>query len=61
MPSSNEDQRRLVYAKRSQYKTKSDTPERWKWVWNSDWEEIKEIKRYKPYFKESVLDSKRAQ
>lgn len=51
MPSSSEQQRKLVFAKRGQYKTKSDTPDKWKWVWNDDWLTVKQessLKKYKP-------------
>jgi hypothetical protein len=42
MPSKSEAQRKLVFAKRGQYGSKSKTPEDWKWVWNDDWTRVEE-------------------
>jgi hypothetical protein len=58
MPSRSERQRNFIFAKRGEYKTKSDTPEDWKWVWNDEWEKIEErfpIKRYKPLFESNKI------
>lgn len=38
MPARSDQQRKLVFAKRGQYETKSSTPEKWKWVWDKGWE-----------------------
>lgn len=37
MPSKSKQQLKLVYAMRTKYKTKADTPDRWKWVWEEGW------------------------
>ena len=53
MPSSSIKQRNYVFYLRGKYKTKSDTPEKWKWVWNDEWLTVKEhklLKRYIPLF-----------
>jgi len=55
MPSSSEQQRKFVYAKRSEYGSKGKTPEKFKWVWNDDWLTVKkenQLKRYKPLLSE---------
>jgi hypothetical protein len=31
-------QRGLIFGKRNQYKTKEATPDKWKWIWDEDWE-----------------------
>lgn len=50
MPSSSESQRKFIFAKRGQYKTKANTPEKWKWVWGSEWETVKkESEQLKPW------------
>lgn len=49
MPSKSRKQQKFIFAKRAQYKTKKDTPEKWKWVWEKDWEKIEEKLLYK-YF-----------
>lgn len=55
MTSQSTKQRQFIFAKRAQYKTKDNTPEKDKWIWHKDWETVKErkIKRYKPLFIES--------
>jgi hypothetical protein len=49
MPSSSEKQRNWIYYQRSQYKTKSNTPENMRWIWEKGWEEIEETKQHKIY------------
>ena len=41
MPSVSTKQRNYIFYLRGKYKNKSDTPEDQKWIWNSDWNEIK--------------------
>jgi hypothetical protein len=38
MPVQSESQRKMIFAKRSQYKNKEKTPDKWKWIWNKDYE-----------------------
>lgn len=38
MPATSQAQRGLIFGKRSQYKTKKDTPKKWKWIWDEEWE-----------------------
>jgi len=40
MPAKSKVQQRLIFSKRSQYKTKKDTPEKWKWIWDKGWEKV---------------------
>lgn len=47
MPSSSEKQQKMIFAKRDQYKSKENTPDKWKWVWDSGWGKVKE--RYIPF------------
>jgi hypothetical protein len=48
MPSKTEEQRKFIFAKRSQYGSNENTPKDWKWIWESEWEEIAE-KLYIPF------------
>lgn len=50
MPSKTEKQRKYVYFLRGKYKTKKDTPEKYKWVWNDEWLKVEEmkLKKYNP-------------
>lgn len=38
MPSKSQAQRGLIFGKRNQYKSKAKTPDKWKWIWDEDWE-----------------------
>jgi len=38
MPAKSESQRKLIFTKRGIYKTKSKTPDKWKWIWEKGWE-----------------------
>lgn len=42
MPSKSEAQRKMVFVKRSQYKTKANAPDKWKWVFDKGWETLEE-------------------
>jgi len=42
MPSKSEQQRKFIFAKRSQYRSKEKTPEKYKFIWEKSWEEIEE-------------------
>jgi hypothetical protein len=42
MPSSTEQQRKFIFAKRGQYKSKENTPDKWKFIWDNDWEKVQE-------------------
>jgi hypothetical protein len=44
MPADSRKQQQMIYAKRGQYKSKENTPEDWKWIWNDDWSKVKEEK-----------------
>jgi hypothetical protein len=56
MPSKTEKQRRYVYYLRDKYKDKSFTPQKYKWIWNDEWLQIKEelMKPYKRQFIEKT-------
>jgi hypothetical protein len=57
MPADSRQQQKMIYAKRNQYGTKANAPEDWKWIFDSDWSEVKEDKirmkrkRYNKFFK----------
>jgi hypothetical protein len=38
MPAKSQAQRGLIFGKRKQYKTKKNTPKKWKWIWDKDYE-----------------------
>jgi len=38
MPAKSQAQRGLIFSKRDQYGSKAKTPEKWKWIWDSDYE-----------------------
>ena len=38
MPAKSQNQRGLIFGKRNQYKSKAKTPNKWKWIWDEDWE-----------------------
>lgn len=38
MPAKSEQQRKLIFTRRSMYKTKAKTPNKWKWIWEKGWE-----------------------
>ena len=50
MPSKSEKQRKFIFARRSQYKTKENTPEKFKWVWEKDWEKIDDSLTFDQFF-----------
>jgi len=52
MPSRSEQQRKFIFAKRNQYGSKDKAPEKWKWVFDKEWETIEEM-IYKKIFKEN--------
>lgn len=38
MPPKSRQQQKMIYAKRGIYKTKANTPEKWKWIWEKGWD-----------------------
>jgi len=38
MPAVSQKQRGLIFSKRNKYGSKSDTPKKWKWIWEEGWE-----------------------
>lgn len=44
MPSKSNLQRKFIFYKRDKYKTKKNTPEKWKWIWDEEWETVEETK-----------------
>ena len=42
MPSHSQKQRRWIFYLRGKYKSKADTPQKWKWIWEDDWTKIEE-------------------
>ena len=45
MPAKSQQQLKLIYAKRNQYGNKSETPEKWKWVWDEEWTDDVKFKK----------------
>lgn len=45
MPSKSDKQRRYIFALRSKYKSKSNTPKEDMWIWEKDWDKIQEKKK----------------
>lgn len=68
MPSHSKQQRNFIFAKRGKYKTKANTPDKWRWIWEDAWKKIKEddidnqfneyieLGKYKKIFKEEKLE-----
>lgn len=42
MPSHSRQQQKMIFAKRSIYKTKANTPDKWKFIWDKGWEKLEE-------------------
>lgn len=42
MPAKTERQRRFIFAKRREFKTKTETPKKWRWIWKPEWTELAE-------------------
>jgi hypothetical protein len=57
MPAESQSQLKLIYAKRGIYKTKENTPEKWKWVWDKEWTNVKMRKLPKKVKKEDFSSS----
>lgn len=38
MPPTSRQQQKMIFAKRSIYKTKEKTPDKWKFIWDKGWE-----------------------
>jgi predicted Zn-ribbon and HTH transcriptional regulator len=38
MPAKSQSQRGLIFSKRKKYGSESDTPKKWKWIWEEGWE-----------------------
>ena len=47
MPAETRKQQKYIYFLRGKYKTKSDTPEKFKWIWDEGYSQVKE--RYVPF------------
>lgn len=47
MPSKSDKQRRYIFALRSKYKSKSNTPKEHLWIWEKGWENVQENKKTK--------------
>jgi len=56
MPSQSKNQWKFIYAKRGEYKTKKDTPDKWLWIWDSKWFNNVDYSSL-PNKKESILSS----
>jgi hypothetical protein len=56
MPSKSENQRKMIFAKRNQYKTKANAPEEWKWVFEKGWETIEENTYTKNQIKDILMN-----
>lgn len=47
MPATSRKQQKYIYFLRGKYKTKTDTPEKFKWIWEEGWKDLQE--RYIPF------------
>jgi len=45
MPSASEKQRNYIFYLRNKFGSKEKTPEKDKWIWNSEWEKIESIRK----------------
>jgi len=43
MPAKTKKQRKFIFAKRRQYKSKSKAPKKWKWVFGKEWAHLENI------------------
>ena len=57
MPAVSQKQRGLIFSKRTQYGSKSKTPDIWKWVWEDSWENVGKLPKYKKSKKNSNKSS----
>ena len=58
MPSSSEQQRKFIFAKRSQYGSRDKAPKKRQWVFDKEWEKVEEdnyMEKYKRFFSEMSL------
>lgn len=42
MPAKSRQQQKMIFARRGMYKTKANTPDKWKWIWDKGWEKLEE-------------------
>lgn len=47
MPSSSEKQRKYIFYLRGKYKNKKNTPKKYSFIWDKDWEKVQE--KYIPF------------
>jgi len=47
MPVVSQQQRKLIFAKRGQYGSEKKTPDKWKWIWESGWENKGKLPKFK--------------
>ena len=62
MPAKSEKQLRLIWAIRRNYKTKSKTPKKWKWVWGEEWTHLEKesvILRFYEFLNENLSSDDR--
>lgn len=58
MPAKSQSQRGLIFARRDQYGSKKNTPKKWKWIWDEDWENKGKLpKKVKKKKNESVNEA----
>lgn len=56
MPAKSQKQRGLIFARRDQYGSKKNTPKKWKWIWDEDWENKGKLpKEVNEYYEELQL------
>jgi hypothetical protein len=58
MPAKSQAQRGLIFSRRDKYGSKKNTPKKWKWIWDEDWENKGKLpKKVKKKKNESALVS----
>lgn len=54
MPAVSQKQRGLIFSKRNQYGSESETPDKWKWIWENGWENRGKLPKYKKVKKKKI-------
>jgi L-fucose isomerase-like protein len=58
MPAVSQKQRGLIFGKRNQYGSESNTPKNWKWIWKEGWENQGKLPKYKKRKEKKINESR---